>query len=89
MEVTQRIKERLKEVRDWNAIVDEIEQEAGALQDEKARSNALYELARACEELLLDKARAMQCYQQAFKLDQSNLQALEQARRDLSGDGPP
>src|SRR5690349_1209667 len=80
MEVTQRIKARLKEVQDWNSVIDEIEQEAGSLPEASRQSAALYELARASEDVLLDKARAMQCYQKAFKLDQTNLLALESAR---------
>ena len=80
MEVTQRIKARLKEVQDWNSVIDEIEAEAGALASGPEQSLALYDLARACEDMLLDKARAMSCYQKAFKLDQTNLIALERAR---------
>src|SRR5690606_9430795 len=56
------------------------EQEASSLPEASQQSAALYELARACEDVLLDKARAMQFYQKAFKLDQSNLLALECAR---------
>ncbi|MCA9699847.1 MAG: hypothetical protein KC431_20145, partial [Myxococcales bacterium] len=81
MEVTQRIKARLKQVQDWNAVIDEMEQEAAGLPDASSQSHALFELARTCEDTLLDKARAMQCYQKAFKLDQSNVIALERARR--------
>lgn len=80
MELTQRIKERLREVEDWNAVVDQLEAEAGAIADKAAQSAAYFELARACEDVFLDKAKAMQCYQKAFKLDQSNLKALGRAR---------
>ena len=80
MEITQRIKGRLKEVQDWNSIIDEVEGEASSLSDATSQSKAMFELARCCEELFLDKARAMQCYQKAFKLDQSNLNALQHAR---------
>ncbi|EDM74366.1 tetratricopeptide repeat protein, partial [Plesiocystis pacifica SIR-1] len=87
MEVNQRIKARLKQVQDWNAVIDEVEQEVMSLPDASQQSLALFELARANEDRLLDKARAMQCYQKAFKLDQSNLIALECAReiyRDMA-----
>jgi len=80
MELKQRIKERLREVEDWNAVVDQLEAEAGAVADKAAQSAAFFELARACEDVFLDKAKAMQCYQRAFKLDQSNLKALAHAR---------
>src|SRR5690606_35146425 len=56
------------------------EQEASSLPEASQQSAALYELARSCEDVLLDKARAMQCYQKAFKLDQTNLLSLECAR---------
>ena len=81
MELTQRIKNRLREVHDWNSVIDELETEAGAAAEPGAQSGALFDVARACEEIFLDKARAMQCYQRAFKLDQSNLAALEHARQ--------
>ena len=80
MEITQRIKSRLKQVRDWTAVIDELEADADNLTDNAEQSKMLFELARACEEIFLDKARAMQCYQKAFKLDQSNLLALQHAR---------
>ena len=44
MEVTQRIKARLKEVQDWNSVIDEIEAEAGALASGPEQSLALYDL---------------------------------------------
>jgi len=80
MELTTRIKQRLREVQDWNAVIDELEAEANASGDPATQSKAFFELARTCEDVFLDKARAMQCYQRAFKLDQSNLVALERAR---------
>src|SRR5688572_13447399 len=80
MELTQRIKERLREVDDWTTVIDELEAEAAAAADKAAQSAAHFDLARACEDLFLDKARAMQCYQKAFKLDQTNLAALRRAR---------
>ncbi len=81
MELTQRIKQRLREVEDWNGIIDELEAEANGAGDKAAQSRALFDLARACEEIFLDKARAMTCYQQAFKCDQTNLSALGHARQ--------
>ena len=60
--------------------MDQLEAEAGAVADKAAQSAAFFELARACEDVFLDKAKAMQCYQRAFKLDQSNLKALAHAR---------
>jgi len=80
MELTQRIKERLREVEDWGAVVDQLEADAVAVAEKLAQSVAYFDLARACEDIFLDKARAMQCYQRAFKLDQSNLSALRHAR---------
>ena len=80
MELTQRIKQRLREVDDWNAVVEEHEAEAAGTSDKTTQSRVLYELARACEDIVLDKARAMTCYQQAFKCDQTNLPALRHAR---------
>jgi tetratricopeptide (TPR) repeat protein len=80
MEITQRIKDRLKQVSDWNALIAELEADVQKLSDKTEQSRALFDLARACEDIFLDKARAMQCYQQAFKLDQSNLLALQHAR---------
>jgi len=80
MEITQRIKSRLKQVRDWTAVIDELEADADQLSDNNEQSKMLFEIARACEEIFLDKARAMACYQKAFKLDQSNLLALQHAR---------
>ena len=81
MELTQRIKQRLREVDDWSTVVDELEAEAGAASDKAEQSKAFFELARVCEDVFLDKARAMQSYQKAFKLDQSNLEALRRARQ--------
>ncbi len=81
MELTQRIKQRLREVDDWSTVVDELEADAGAASDKSEQSKAFFELARACEDVFLDKARAMQAYQKAFKLDQSNLEALRRARQ--------
>ncbi|MEE9384726.1 MAG: tetratricopeptide repeat protein [Nannocystaceae bacterium] len=80
MDITQHIKTSLRTRQDWAAIVDEVESEVGAISDKTERSAALFELAGACERLLLDKARAMKCYQQAFKLDQTNALALARAR---------
>jgi golgin subfamily B member 1 len=80
MELTQRIKQRLREVDDWNSVIDELEADAAAAGDESAQSAAFFDLARACEDVFLDKQRAMQCYQKAFKLDQKNLAALRRAR---------
>ncbi len=80
MELTQRIKQRLREVEDWTTVIDEIEAEADAAADAVVQSQAYFDLARACEDLFLDKARAMQNYQKAFKLDQGNLTALQRAR---------
>jgi tetratricopeptide (TPR) repeat protein len=81
MELTQRIKQRLREVDDWNVVVDELTAEAEATDDKAEQSKAFFELARACEGFFLDKARAMDCYQRAFKLDQRNLSALRHARQ--------
>ncbi len=80
MELTQRIKQRLREVEDWNVVLDELEAEANAVADKLAQSRALFDLGRACEDVFLDQARAMTCYQQAFKADQTNLAALRHAR---------
>src|SRR5262245_14042210 len=81
MELTQRIKQRLREVEDWNAVVEELTAEAEATEDKAEQSKPFFELARACEGFFLDKARAMDCYQRAFKLDQRNLSALRHARQ--------
>jgi golgin subfamily B member 1 len=81
MELTQRIKQRLREVEDWNTVVDELTAEAEATDDKAEQSKAFFELARASESFFLDKARAMDCYQRAFKLDQRNLAALRHARQ--------
>jgi golgin subfamily B member 1 len=48
MELTQRIKQRLREVDDWNAVVDELTAEAEATDDKADQSKAFFELARAC-----------------------------------------
>ncbi|MCA9704331.1 MAG: hypothetical protein KDK70_00620, partial [Myxococcales bacterium] len=80
MELIQRIKQRLREVDDWTAVMDEIQADAEAASDKAEQSKAFFELARACESFFLDKARAMDCYQRAFKLDQRNVAALRHAR---------
>lgn len=80
MELTQRIKERLREVEDWNTLVDQLEADAGAQATEQAQSASYFELGRACEDIFLDKARAMHLYQNAFKLDRTNIAALRRAR---------
>ncbi|TPV92869.1 MAG: tetratricopeptide repeat protein [Myxococcales bacterium FL481] len=80
MDKLQQIKTSLKQRPDWAAVVDEVEAEIGRQEDAAQRSAALFDLARVCEEVLLDKARAMKCYQQAFKLDQRNAAALTRAR---------
>jgi tetratricopeptide (TPR) repeat protein len=87
MEVTQRVKARLKLVNDWGSVIDETEAEISRLSDASEQSQGYAELGRVCETLLLDKARAMQCYQRAFKLDQANVEALTSARliyRDMA-----
>jgi golgin subfamily B member 1 len=80
MDITQRIKSRLTQVTDWASIVDQLEAEAASLDGGPAQSAATFELARAAEDVILDKARAMPLYQKAFKLDQTNLLALQHAR---------
>ena len=80
MELTKRIKSRLSEASDWNAVLEEFESEAKSAADAVAQSKAFFELARLGEGIFLDKARAMQNYQQAFKLDKRNLLALQHAR---------
>jgi tetratricopeptide (TPR) repeat protein len=81
MELTQRIKQRLREVEDWNVVIGELVAEAEATSDKAEQSKAYFELARACEHFFLDKAGAMDRYQRAFKLDQRNLPALRHARQ--------
>ena len=80
MELTQRIKQRLREVEDWTAVMDEIQAEAEGADDKAEQSKALFELGQVCEGFFLDKARAMDCFQRAFKLDQRNVAALRHAR---------
>lgn len=80
MDILQHIKTSLRQRPDWATVVDEVEAEIGTLAEAAQRSASLFELARVCEDVLLDKARAMKCYQQAFKLDQSNAPALARAR---------
>ena len=55
MELTQRIKQRLREADDWNAVLDELEGEAGATDDKNQQSAAFFELAQASEDMFLDK----------------------------------
>ncbi|RMG99750.1 MAG: tetratricopeptide repeat protein [Deltaproteobacteria bacterium] len=81
MELTQSIKERLRTADDWGRVIDEAQAEAEAVAEPSAQSRAFFELAVVSEDLYLDRARAMTCYQRAFKLDQSNLLALGRARR--------
>ncbi|MCA9720789.1 MAG: hypothetical protein KC468_39370, partial [Myxococcales bacterium] len=80
MELTKRIKSRLSEATDWNTVLDAFESEASSAGDASAQSKAFFELAGVDEGVVLDKARAMQCYQKAFKLDKRNLLALQHAR---------
>ena len=80
MELTKRIKSRLSEATDWNTVLDAFESEASSAGDASAQSKAFFELAGVDEGIVLDKARAMQCYQKAFKLDKRNLLALQHAR---------
>ncbi|MBK8260921.1 MAG: tetratricopeptide repeat protein [Nannocystis sp.] len=80
MELSKRIKTRLSEATDWNAVLDQLESEAVAAGDGAAQSKALFDLGRVLEGVVLDRARAMQCFQKAFKLDQKNLLALQHAR---------
>ena len=80
MEVTTRIKSRLTEVTEWNGVIDEFESQASSAGSAQAQSAAFFQLAQACEGILLDKARAMTFYQTAVKRDRENLLALQQAR---------
>ncbi|MCB9706038.1 MAG: hypothetical protein H6711_29535 [Myxococcales bacterium] len=80
MELSKRIKTRLSEAKDWSNVLDQLESEAGAAGDGAAQSQAFFDLGRVYEGVLLDRARAMQCFQKAFKLDQKNLLALQYAR---------
>ena len=80
MELSKRIKSRLSEAKDWSNVLDQLESEAAAAGDAAAQSQAFFDLGRVYEGVLLDRARAMQCFQKAFKLDQKNLIALQFAR---------
>ncbi|MEZ4452382.1 MAG: tetratricopeptide repeat protein [Nannocystaceae bacterium] len=80
MELSKRIKSRLSEATDWNAVLDQLESEANAAGDAAAQSKAFFDAGCVFEGVILDRARAMQAFQKAFKLDQKNLIALQYAR---------
>ena len=80
MQIHERIKARLKQVQDWSSVVDEIEAEIDQGGDAAAQSAELFALADVSESVLLDKSRGMALYNKAFKVDQSNLGALQHAR---------
>ena len=74
------IKQRLQGSRNWLGLIEELEREADQLEDKKEKSQRLYKLGQACEELFLRKDKAMVSYQKAFKLFPQDTRPLERAR---------
>ena len=74
------IKERLRRSRDWVLAIDELEQEAEVIEDKAERSQVLFEIGAASEEVVPERDRALAIYQRAWKLHPENVQALSRAR---------
>src|SRR3954471_16648913 len=81
MELRQEIKQRLRSVRSWPTLIEELEREVEQVEGKEQKAARLFELGELCEELFLRKDRAMVHYQAAFKLSPQDARALERARR--------
>ncbi|HEY3356303.1 MAG TPA: hypothetical protein VGQ83_23830, partial [Polyangia bacterium] len=80
MELRTEIKRRLRESRNWLDVIDQLEHEAEQGPTDAEKSQRFFELAETCDEVLLQKNRAMQYYQRALKLNRANAQALGRLR---------
>ena len=80
MELRSEFRERLRNYRDWNIAVDELEQELDQIEDPEQRSELLYDLGRLTEEVVPERDRALAIYQRAWKIHPANLKALTRAR---------
>src|SRR5262245_5961826 len=81
MDLVQEVKRRLRGVRPWSSVVEELEQEVNQVEGREARAEALYQLGEICEDFFLRKDRAMVHYQAAFKLNPQSSSALARARQ--------
>src|SRR5262249_23757787 len=80
MELRSDIKRRLRSARDFLGLIDTLEREAEAVASQTERSQRLFELGEACEEIFLRKDRAVAKYQKAFKINHKNTLAFRRAR---------
>ena len=82
MEIRSEFRERLRNYRDWNVAVDELEHELDQIEDPEQRSELLYDLGQLTEEVVPERDRALAIYQRAWKIHPANIKAL--ARRPSS-----
>jgi tetratricopeptide (TPR) repeat protein len=80
MELRQEIKQRLRSVRSWPGLIEELEREVEGIEARELKAARLFELGQLCEDLFLRKDRAMIHYQAAFKLLPQDPRSLERAR---------
>src|SRR5512137_344451 len=81
MDLRTGLKRRLRDSRNWLEVLDELEKEAEQGKTDQEKSDRYFGVAEVCEEVFLNKQRALQNYQRAFKLNVKNVQALQRARR--------
>ncbi|MCP4675420.1 MAG: tetratricopeptide repeat protein [Deltaproteobacteria bacterium] len=65
----------------WKEYILDLEERAAALEDSAESAAIQMDVARVWEDKFLDKGRAILHYQKAFKMDASNADALQAARR--------
>ncbi len=80
MELRTDIKRRLRGSRDWTAVIEELERELELVEGAEDKSEQLFELGQACEEIVPDRDRALAMFQKAWKLNPANIKALSRAR---------
>ena len=71
---------QLEDLRNWPALTAALEQEIEAQERPEDKSDLHLRLGKVLEERFLDKKRALQHYQRAFKLNPATVEALERAR---------
>jgi golgin subfamily B member 1 len=75
------IRQRLRRSRDWPSAIDELEREAESINNERERSELLFEIGNLTEEVIPERDRALALYQRAWKLFPENIKALTRARQ--------
>jgi tetratricopeptide (TPR) repeat protein len=80
MDLTDRLAQ-LESSRDWNELRDELEKSLKAAKDNEEKAQLNLRLGRVLDERFLLGAKALKCFQDAYKQSPALVESLEEARR--------